>query len=190
MGVQLIVGLGNPGQQYARTRHNLGFLVIDRLVQRWSAGSYRSKFNGDHLKATYGHAEVALLKPLGFMNCSGESVQPAAAFFKVAPARLLVVHDELDLPFGALRLKQGGGTAGHNGLRSIVQQLGTPEFLRLRVGIGRPTHGNVVSYVLSDFSGDEPITLPGVVDRAAEAIEWYLQDGLAAAMQRLHSSAS
>src|SRR5207245_1692397 len=134
----LIVGLGNPGPEYAGNRHNIGFMVVDEIARRARlGGGWRSKFGGEIWQGDVAGTRAALVKPMKYMNLSGEVVQPAAAFLKIEPDRLLVVHDELDLPFGRMQIKVGGGTAGHNGLKSIAQRMGTPEFLRVRVGIGR-----------------------------------------------------
>jgi PTH1 family peptidyl-tRNA hydrolase len=145
--VWLVVGLGNPGREYASHRHNVGFLVVEELASRLRADAFRDKFSAQWTRgacrsgAAGGDEQVVLLQPQTFMNESGRSVQPAAAFFKVEPGNVLVVHDELDLPFGDVRLKMGGGHAGHNGLRSIIQHLGTSDFPRLRFGVGRPPPG-------------------------------------------------
>jgi PTH1 family peptidyl-tRNA hydrolase len=179
--LHLVVGLGNPGRQYEGNRHNVGFMVVDELRTGESLVDYRDKFSGAFAKGD----AVSVLKPMTFMNLSGESIQPAAAFLKVAPADIVVVHDELDLPFGDVRLKMGGGHAGHNGLRSIVQRLGTPEFVRVRVGIGRPPPGfmrDVADWVLSDFDAVERKELPDVVARAIAAVKRVLAEGPGAAM--------
>lgn len=180
--VHLIVGLGNPGAKYAGNRHNVGFMVLDALRDARALGPYRDKFKGEFLKAHIGGAEVVLLKPQTYMNVSGESVRPAMQFFKVELASVLVVHDELDLPFESQRLKVGGGTAGHNGLKSIQGHCGGPGFARLRIGIGRPRSGSVHSHVLGDFSSEERIALPDVLQRASAAIEDVLDRGVQAAM--------
>ncbi|MCS6901757.1 MAG: aminoacyl-tRNA hydrolase, partial [Myxococcales bacterium] len=134
----LVAGLGNPGPRYADTRHNFGFLALDALAARLGAEPFRETFSAQIARARFGQEELVLLKPQTFMNLSGQSIQPAAAFFKVPAPAVLVLHDELDLPFGTIRVKQGGGHAGHNGLRSLIDRLGTPDFLRVRLGIGRP----------------------------------------------------
>ncbi len=182
----LVAGLGNPGPKYAGNRHNVGFMVVERLAERWGVGGFREKFKGRFAKGTFADEDVVLLEPLTYMNLSGESVQKALAFFKVGLGELLVVHDELDLPFGELRIKVGGGTAGHNGLRSIVGQCGGNGFTRVRVGIGRPRSGSVEGYVLSDFSRDEQATLPDLVERAAQMVEAVVEKGPRGAMNALH----
>ncbi|MCA9581634.1 MAG: aminoacyl-tRNA hydrolase [Myxococcales bacterium] len=188
--VHLVVGLGNPGSKYAGNRHNVGFLVIDHLAQRWAVPASREKFKSHFARATFDGHDVVLQKPETFMNRSGEAVQPAAAFFKVEPRHVLVIHDELDIPAGDLRIKVGGGIAGHNGLRSIVASLGTPDFVRLRVGIGRPPVGDVHHWVLGDFSAEERIDLVDRLDRAADAVEACLTLGPTQAMQRIHTKSS
>jgi PTH1 family peptidyl-tRNA hydrolase len=137
----LVVGLGNPGRGYASHRHNVGFMAIDELASKVSADAFREKFSGMYARARLGEEQAVLLKPMTYMNESGRSVQPAMAFFKATPRELIVIHDELDLPFGDVRVKFGGGHAGHNGLRSIIAHVGTGDFGRVRFGIGRPTGG-------------------------------------------------
>lgn len=179
--MQLVVGLGNPERKYEHNRHNVGFMAADELRLAFGLPEYREKFSGVWAKGD----SVAILKPMTFMNLSGQSVQPAAAFLKVAPGSILVLHDELDLSFGDVRVKVGGGHAGHNGLRSIIERLGTPDFLRVRIGIGRPPpgfRGEVADYVLSDFDPSERAELPGVLDRAVEAARRVLAEGPDAAM--------
>lgn len=191
----LIVGLGNPGAQYSSHRHNVGFMLVDELARELPADPFRAKFSGEVAKARAqlpggGSEDVLLLKPQTFMNLSGQSVQPAAAFLKVPPARVLVLHDELDLPFADLRLKLGGGHAGHNGLRSIIGSLGTPEFPRLRMGIGRPPagfRGDVADFVLSGFTGDERIQLSDVLSRGRVSVLDVLARGFTPAMNKLNT---
>ncbi|MHB8644012.1 MAG: aminoacyl-tRNA hydrolase [Gaiellaceae bacterium] len=174
----LVVGLGNPGREYARNRHNVGWLVADELVRR-HGGSYRSKFSGGLAELRLGDDRIAVLKPETYMNESGRSVAAAARFFKVPPAAVLVAHDEADLEIGRLQLRRGGGLAGHKGLRSVAASLGTPEFLRLRVGVGRPERGDrrpLADFVLSDF--DPHTDVDGLVARAADAAETVAYEGL------------
>jgi peptidyl-tRNA hydrolase, PTH1 family len=174
----LVVGLGNPGREHARDRHNVGWMVVDELARR-HGGSFRSKFSGQLAQVRIEDARLALLKPETYMNLSGQSVGAAVRFFKTLPEQLLVVHDEVDLEPGRLQARLGGGLAGHNGLRSLRQTLGTAEFLRLRVGVGRPGRGDrrpVADYVLAPFEPDEdPATL---VARAANAVETLVREGL------------
>lgn len=186
----LVVGLGNPGRKYAKNRHNVGFMLVDRLA--WSHGfpELKEKFSGIWAKGAIGNEPAALLEPQTFMNVSGDSVQPCAAFLKVEPSNVIVVHDELDLPWKDVRLKVGGGHAGHNGLRSIIQRLGTPDFIRVRVGIGRPPagfKGDVADYVLQDFDGIESAEMPDVLARAEQGIELVLKNGISAAMNAFHA---
>jgi PTH1 family peptidyl-tRNA hydrolase len=174
----LVAGLGNPGREYANTRHNLGFMVADELARR-HGGTWRGKFSGDLSEVRIGDDRVALLKPQTFMNLSGRSVAAAARFFKVPPESLLVVHDEVDLDLGRLQARLGGGLAGHNGLRSVASDLGTPDFARLRMGIGRPERGDprpVADWVLTPF--DPTVDVEGLVTRGADAVETLLAEGL------------
>jgi peptidyl-tRNA hydrolase, PTH1 family len=182
----LIAGLGNPGREHAHDRHNVGWMVVEELARRHD-GSFRSKFNGRVAETRIADARVALLQPETYMNESGRSISAAARFFKVAPEDVLVVHDDVDLEVGRMQARLGGGLAGHNGLRSIAQVLGTPEFLRLRVGVGRPERGDrrpVADYVLSPFEPDEDAE--GIVSRSADAVESLLAEGLTAAQQRFN----
>ena len=182
----LVVGLGNPGGEYARTRHNVGWLVVDELARR-PDGAWRGKFNGQLAEVRIDGHKVALLKPETFMNDSGRSVQAAARFYKVEPDAVLVVHDEGDFDLGRLQARLGGGLAGHNGLRSVAAHLGTPDFLRLRVGVGRPERGDrrsLADFVLSDFEPHEDAQ--GIVGRAADAVETLDADGLDAAQRRFN----
>lgn len=182
----LVVGLGNPGPQYAANRHNAGFMVVERVRERWEAPPLREKFSGRFCKAEYKGEDVVLLMPQTYMNLSGESVQKAMRFFKVPLERVIVIHDELDLDFEELRIKVGGGTAGHNGLKSMVQQCGGPGFVRIRFGIGRPKHGAAHGHVLGDFSSDEKITLDKVIDDAAKRVEAIVDKGVSTAMNRMN----
>ena len=181
----IVVGLGNPGPEYAATRHNLGFMVVDALGARGGGVRFRAKFQGEYAEAAIGGKPAMLLKPLTYMNNSGRSVQAALAFFKTPPEELLVVHDELDLPFGDVRLKQGGGDAGHRGLKSITEHVGTSEYPRLRLGIGKPPpgfRGGGADFVLEGFRAAEKAELGPLVERAADAAELVAKVGLAAAM--------
>ncbi|HSC49943.1 MAG TPA: aminoacyl-tRNA hydrolase [Gaiellaceae bacterium] len=182
----LVVGLGNPGREYERTRHNVGWLVLDELARR-RGGSWRSKFSGSLGEVRLGDAKLALLKPETYMNESGRSVGAAARFFKVVPEQVLVVHDDVDLEAGRLRARSGGGLAGHNGLRSLAQYLGSQDFLRLRIGVGRPGRGDrrsVADWVLSPFAPEEDAE--ALVSRSAVAVETIVGDGLEAAQQRFN----
>ena len=173
-----MVGLGNPGRKHARDRHNVGFMVVDELARRHD-GSFRGKFSGHVAEIRIDGRRLGLLKPDTYMNESGRSVQPAVAFYKAPLESLLVVHDEVDLAVGRLQTRLGGGLAGHNGLRSIAGRLGSPEFLRLRVGVGRPGRGDprdVADFVLSPFTPDEDEA--AIVLRAADAVESLVAVGL------------
>lgn len=182
----LVAGLGNPGRGYERTRHNVGWLVADELARR-HGGSFRSKFSGQLAELRADDRRLALLKPETYMNESGRSISGAARFFKVEPEALLVVHDDVDLEPGRLQARRGGGLAGHNGLRSIASALGTNDFLRLRIGVGRPGRGDrrsVSDYVLSNFAPEEDAD--ALVRRSADAVETILRDGLEAAQARFN----
>lgn len=181
----LVVGLGNPGKEYASHRHNVGFMAVDELAQRARADAFREKFSGLYAKAEIEGEQAILLKPMTYMNDSGRSVQPAMAFFKVAPKDVIVLHDELDLPFGEVRLKFSGGHAGHNGLRSIMASAGTGDFGRVRLGIGRPPpgfRGEVADYVLSSFDSIERASLPDMLARGVESVLDIPRRGFDAAM--------
>jgi peptidyl-tRNA hydrolase, PTH1 family len=182
----LIAGLGNPGREYETTRHNVGFMVCDEVARR-HGGAFRSKFSGELGELRLDGERISLLKPQTYMNESGRSVGAAARFFKVSPERLLVVHDEVDLEAGRLQARAGGGLAGHNGLRSIAQHLGTQEFLRLRVGVGRPERGDprpVADFLLSPFAAD--VDVEALVARAADCLETIAREGLEEAQRRFN----
>jgi PTH1 family peptidyl-tRNA hydrolase len=179
--VILVVGLGNPGKAYAHTRHNFGFEVVDRVVSRAGGGPYREKFSGLFTEIAVQGERVGALKPQTFMNDSGRSVLAASAFYKVEPKDVIVLHDELDLPFGDVRFKKGGGEAGHNGLRSLSQHLGTKDFVRLRLGVGKPPagfRGSGADFVLEGFASAERAVLGDIVEQAAEAVELFVGRGL------------
>lgn len=182
----LVAGLGNPGTEHARDRHNVGWMVVDELARR-HAGSFRAKYRGKVSEVRAGDARLVLLKPETYMNESGSSIQSAAAFYKLAPDEVLVVHDDVDLETARLQARLGGGLAGHNGLRSIASRLGSQDFLRLRVGVGRPGRGDprpVADYVLSPFAPeDDPEAL---VARAADAVEVLVAEGLDETQRRFN----
>jgi peptidyl-tRNA hydrolase, PTH1 family len=185
----LVVGLGNPGEKYAGTRHNLGFVVLDELWERAGRPPFRKKFHGEMAEGRLGSAPATLLKPQTYMNESGRSVQAAVAFYKVPLSEVIVIHDELDLPFAEIRLKSGGGDAGNRGIRSIAEQLGSPDFVRIRVGIGHPPpgfRGGGADFVLQGFAPAERAELAALVARAADAAELIAARGLAAAMNTTH----
>jgi PTH1 family peptidyl-tRNA hydrolase len=187
--VWLVVGLGNPGPKYARNRHNIGFMVVDELASRWRVDAFRAKFGGEAAMGEGAGDKVVLLKPQEYMNVSGRAVQRTAAFYQVDARQWIVVHDEIDLPLGTLRVKVGGGHAGHNGLRSIVQETGTQEFIRVRCGVGRPVGpGNVADFVLTDFRGADETEAQILVKEAADAIELIMSKGAAPAMNKVNAT--
>jgi PTH1 family peptidyl-tRNA hydrolase len=182
----LVVGLGNPGREYAHNRHNAGHMVVDELARR-HGGSWKSKFSGHLAEIRLDGHKVALLRPETYMNESGRSVGAAARFYKVDPSAVLVVHDEGDFDLGRLELKVGGGLAGHNGLRSIAQHLKTQDFLRLRIGVGRPERGDprpLADYVLSDFEPHDDAD--ALIARAADAVEQLDADGVERAQRAVN----
>jgi PTH1 family peptidyl-tRNA hydrolase len=185
----VVVGLGNPGPEYAQTRHNVGFRVVELLAARAGGGRFsRHRSNAEVLEGRLAGRKVVLAKPRTFMNVSGGPVAGLVRYFSIEPADLVVVHDDLDLGFGVVRLKRGGGEGGHNGLRSISQSLGTKDYLRVRFGIGRPPgRQDPADFVLKRFSGAEAKELEFAVDLAADAAEALLSDGLEPAQNRFHT---
>ena len=187
-GVQLIVGLGNPGQEYAQTRHNAGFWFVDELARQFNT-SFKSekKFHGEIAKAIINGKDVWLLKPDTFMNLSGQAVQSLATFYKIDPENILVAHDELDLDAGVARLKKGGGHGGHNGLRDIMQRMGK-DFLRLRLGIGHPGDKNkVTGHVLKKASSEDQKQIEYAIDDSARVIDLVVAGDTQKAMNQLHT---
>lgn len=182
----LLVGLGNPGPKYAATRHNVGFMAVDRVADRCRITLTQQKFHGRYGSGICRDRKIALLEPETFMNLSGKSVAAAANFFQIDPEHIVVVHDEIDLEPEVVRIKVGGGHGGHNGLRDIIDKLGTRDFVRIRIGVGRPQKGDVTNWVLSPFTQDEAIALDAVLDRAADAIEVILRDGPEAAQNEFN----
>jgi PTH1 family peptidyl-tRNA hydrolase len=187
---RIIVGLGNPGKQYANNRHNIGFMVVDRLAERHGLKFARMMHKGlVALGEIEGH-KVALVKPQTFMNLSGESVVPIVKFYKSEPSDLLVVYDELDLPAGQLRMRPKGGSGGHNGMKSIIARLGSEDFPRLRIGVGRPPgRRDPKDFLLDDFTRDELAALEPAFDRAVEGIVRWLTDGIDNAMNLVNKPA-
>ena len=185
----LVVGLGNPGLQYARTRHNLGFMVADVLAARiGSTFKVHKRSGAEVVTGRLGHRPVVLAKPRCYMNESGRQIGPLAKFYSIAPSEVVVIHDELDIDFGKVRLKVGGGEGGHNGLRSVAQALGSIEFQRVRIGIGRPPgRQNPAAFVLENFSRTESAEVPTLCELAADATELLVETGLEAAQNQVHS---
>lgn len=187
----LIVGLGNPGPEYGRTRHNVGVMAVESLAQRWG-GRLKSHRHTrcEVMESRYAGHRVTLARTRGYMNESGGPVKALVDYFAVAPDHLIVVHDELDISFGVLRIKEGGGDGGHNGLRSIRRSLGTGDTIRLRIGIGRPPgRQDPADYVLHAFTTAQRDELPMVLDRAGDALECIIADGVAVAQNRFHAEA-
>jgi PTH1 family peptidyl-tRNA hydrolase len=183
----LIVGLGNPGPRYAGTRHNIGRDAVEGLGRRHGVALSTSRFNARYGLGRIGEARVGLAEPLTFMNLSGQAVAPLARFFKVAPAAILLLCDDMDLPLGTLRLRPGGGSGGHNGVASVCASLGTRDIPRLRLGVGRPPPGwDAADYVLARFGAAERDTAIVMAERAADAAEAVVHDGLEAAMNQFN----
>ena len=187
MATKLIVGLGNPGSKYQWTRHNAGFMVLDRLADIAGISVARKKFSGFYGEGDWQGDHLLLLKPLTFMNLSGRSVVEALRFHKLHLKDVLVIHDDLDIPFGKVKFKEGGGHAGHNGLRSLVAELGSGDFTRVRVGIGRPSRGDVVDYVLNRFTDDEQKQLSTILDGVIDGIYVFCNEGIKKAMSLYNS---
>lgn len=191
--MKLICGLGNPGREYERNRHNIGFMVVEALLSRARAELNQEKFQAKVGQGSLGSERILFLEPQTYMNLSGRSLAEAARFYKVAVEDILVIHDELDLPFGRLQLKAGGGTGGHNGLKSSVQSLGADSFIRLRFGISKPEGPNakerVAGYVLSNFDDGERRQLEEFIGKAADMAETWAREGLATAMNRFNRKA-
>lgn len=185
----IIVGLGNPGREYRDTRHNIGFMLIDKLAERLNARSMRVQSKAIITTAQYEGRKIILAKPQTYMNLSGQSVQGLVRFYKIPQENLMVAHDDLDLPFCVLRLRPGGGSAGQKGIASIIQQLGTPDFARMRLGIDRPPgRMPAASYVLQTFTQKEAQEVAELLDKAADAALTWVTDGLDAAMNRFNGN--
>jgi PTH1 family peptidyl-tRNA hydrolase len=186
----LVAGLGNPGPQYAGNRHNVGFMVADLLAARVGAGFRRDRSRVQAASGRLAGLPVIIAKPMSFMNLAGTPIAAIAGFYKIPPDRIAVVHDDLDLPFGTIRLKLGGGDGGHNGLRSLTRALGTRDYYRVRVGIGRPPgRQDPADFVLRNFAAAERKEVPLVLERAADAVEALLRLGLAPAQNEFHPAA-
>ncbi|HLT36796.1 MAG TPA: aminoacyl-tRNA hydrolase [Enhygromyxa sp.] len=191
----LIVGLGNPGPEYAKHRHNVGFMVVERWVDRHvtpgtGGAAWKSQFKGrtTTVRPEPPIGRCVVLEPLTYMNRSGESVRAAVDFHGTSVERMVVVHDEIDFEFGRVGLKRGGGHGGHNGLRDIIKHLGTPGFARVRVGIGRPVHGEVANWVLSNFSAEDAALVDDLTNRAEQALTCLLAEGITSAMNQFNRS--
>ncbi len=189
---RLIVGLGNPGRQYANTRHNAGWMVIDEIAKRASATGTRNRLHAEITEARYKGYRIVLAKPQTYMNDSGKSVRELLNWYKVGTDDLLIVMDELDLPFGRLRLRPDGSAGGHNGLKSVIREIGTNDFPRLRVGIGRPEQAGkqAIGHVLGTFSPEEQAQLNTVITAAADTVDGWLEDGLLATMNAINGVSS
>ena len=185
--MKLLVGLGNPGDKYSATRHNIGFMVAEQIARRHRIVLKKKGYQGVYGVGRAGNCETTILLPQTFMNCSGSSVNSAYRSLGIEPGDLIVIYDDLDLPFGRLRIKVDGGHGGHNGLRDIVAVLGCKDFIRLRIGIGRPERGDVTGHVLSRFSSNEQKLLPQLLDTAAEAVEKIFSSGATEAMNSFNN---
>ncbi|MBS4031877.1 MAG: aminoacyl-tRNA hydrolase [Clostridiales bacterium] len=186
----IIIGLGNPGPRYLLTRHNVGFRVVDRLSEQCKIPLYKVGHHSYYGKGKLAGEEVILAKPMTYMNGSGLAAASLCRFFKIPPENLFVVYDDLDLPLGTLRLRPGGGSGGHNGMKSMIDQLCTEEFPRMRIGINRPHDGNVVDYVLQPFSVDEQPVLEELLPLAAEAAAEFIKHGILEAMNKYNKKDS
>lgn len=176
---RLVVGLGNPGKEYAATRHNVGFMVVEELARRWNVTSFKTKDKAR--QALVSARRVVLIEPTSFMNLSGAPVRVIASWYRTSPEQIVVISDDMDLPFGKMRMRPSGGHGGHNGLRSLIATM-TDAFPRLRIGVGRPERESI-DHVLSPFSSDERAALPTVINAAADGIERWLDNGIEDAMQ-------
>jgi len=185
--VKLLAGLGNPGARYADTRHNIGFMVAEQFAAAQNVALKKKGYQGLYGTGSFAGDDLTVLLPQTFMNLSGSSVGAAFKTMRLAPEDLIVVHDDIDLPFGTIRIKAGGGHGGHNGIRNIRQVLGTGDFIRLKIGVGRPEHGDVADYVLRPFSTDEEKSLGAVLANAVEVIESLLLKGVQSAMNEFNS---
>lgn len=195
--MKLIVGLGNPGEKYAKTRHNVGFMVLDELAQKFSSSNYQfskeKKFEAEILKVNYKNEDLVLVKPQTMMNASGDSVARLKEYYRVPPCDIWVIHDDLDLPLGHLKIVMGRGPAGHHGVESIIKELGTDEFVRFRLGIGfsgkideRENRRKVENFVLQELRGKEAVEITKGLDKTVEAIEIALKNNIDKAMNRFN----
>ena len=186
---RLIIGLGNPGRKHAGNRHNVGFQCLDRLAEAWGLSFRRRKHKALIAQGEIAGLKVILTKPQTFMNPSGDAAERMARFYRVSPENILVIYDDLDLPTGKIRLRPEGGSGGHKGMKSTIEHLGTNGFPRLRVGIGRPHHGDPVDYVLGDFTPDERIAMDEAYERIVPAVELWLAEGIVVAMNKYNLNA-
>lgn len=188
--MKIVIGLGNPGDKYKNTRHNAGFLVVDRLISRWQAEGKKKNFNGVTYNALYFDTKIVLAKPQTFMNRSGGCVGPLFGFYKITPEDLIVIHDDIDLKSNTIRIKKGGGNGGHNGLKSIDQNLGTDnkDYFRVRIGVGRPEneHMSSADWVLQSFSKEESETLDALLEQAIDSVELLIQGKASEAMNKFN----
>lgn len=183
--MKIIVGLGNPGFQYEYTRHNIGFLIVDRLAQRWGATFSKSKFNALVAETRYGNDKIILLKPQAFMNLSGQAVGAVVNWHKANAEDVMVVYDDLDLDFSRLKFRPKGSSGGHNGIKSLISHLGTEIFPRLKFGVERPLNGqDTASWVLSNFPKEQLAELAQAIEQSCDAVEYYLDQGMEAAMNK------
>ena len=189
--MKIIVGLGNPGPEYARTRHNLGFMVVDRMAEALGGGSFKGgRFKADTLQVEKEGAKILLAKPTTFMNVSGDSVGRLLGFYKRGVDSLLVIHDDMDLPLGRIKFVTDGSSGGHNGVESIIEGLGTKSFHRLRLGVGHPAQAGTIDYVLSPFSKDEKVLVEEVLKRSVEALSFYFTNGMIKTMDKYNGKSS
>jgi PTH1 family peptidyl-tRNA hydrolase len=183
----LVVGLGNPGRQYAATRHNVGWLAVDLLRERIAGEAWRTVGNVETVETSVGKEKVVLAKPQTFMNCSGDAVAPLAKKHGVTPDHVIIIQDDKDMPVGKLRIRLGGSAGGHNGVKSVIERLGTPEFLRVKIGVGSPATGeDTADFVLATFLPEEKPTIKDAVARAADAVISIIEEGLDATMNRFN----
>ena len=184
----LVVGLGNPGDKYENTRHNVGFLTIDHIAEEQRVPVQKLKYRALTNTVELGGAKALLMKPVTYMNLSGEAVGEAARFYKIPPERVLVISDDVSLPIGKLRIRKGGSAGGHNGLKSIIQHLGTDQFPRIKIGVGEKPHPDydMADWVLSKFTGEDLKTIQAAVKKAADAVACYLENGPDKAMNRFN----
>ena len=180
----LVGGIGNPGETYSRHRHNVGFMALDSLAGRVSNITWQNRFDGHLTRFRKGQINLLLLKPLTYMNRSGKSIAKAAMFYQIPGERLILIHDDMDLPFGEIKIKMGGGAAGHNGVQSVISEMGSDRFCRIRIGIGRPESDTGPDYVLSDFTSEEEDKLDEILKQAADAALLVYREGVPKAMNR------